>query len=324
MNHLLSVLFFFFPSDPFVVEEVIYMPVTVKVTEQNRIVVIDQAESAVLCFLPNGKLAFKFGRSGQGPGEFGNPTDVGVFPDGRLMVVDGANRRLQWFSPSGKYEKMVKIQDHALGQVLVLGEERFILTESNGWSFSITMGEEERERKRFHLYDGEGRHLKSFGEFVHHKNPLLAVRLNQGPLASRGASFLFASSCSNELIWYENGGERKFKYPLPFIPDEPVEKLKRSGQGGEEVFAMAVKADFVCLGMDLMSNGDILILRTRDHTSPEEGLPPTNLIRLSPKGEVRKKYEGEFQSKGIAVSNDDRFVYILLEEEHGGLRRITL
>jgi len=324
MTHFLCTVLAMLGLDTFQPKELIYLPMAVKVNPANQILVLDQSESTILAFDENGNLAFRIGAPGQGPGEFNNPTDFDMFSDGRIIVVDSGNRRLQVFDPVGTYQNMIRIDDHAIGQILVLNKDQFILTESNGWSFSITMGAGDQERKRFHKYDRDGKYLHSLGEFISHKNPLLAVRLNQGPLVRVGEKFLFASSCSNELIWYDGHREKKFKYPLPFIPDDPEEKMISGEEGGEQVYSMAVKSDFVCLGMDVLDNGDIVLLRTKGHTVISEGLPITNLVRLAPDGTLRKKYPGEYQSRGIAASNDDRYLYIILEEEEGGLRRIKL
>ena len=42
-----------------------------------------------------------WGRPGHGPGEFHNPHAVWVLPDGRVVVADRENNRLQAFSPDG-------------------------------------------------------------------------------------------------------------------------------------------------------------------------------------------------------------------------------
>ena len=50
---------------------------------------------------------FKFGKMGNGPGEFGNITDIEVFKD-QVYVADFRNSRISVFSLEGEYKKLYK------------------------------------------------------------------------------------------------------------------------------------------------------------------------------------------------------------------------
>lgn len=52
-------------------------------------------------FTADGKFIQSFGGPGTGPGEFNLPHDVWVAPDGRVLVADRENDRVQFFSPTG-------------------------------------------------------------------------------------------------------------------------------------------------------------------------------------------------------------------------------
>ncbi len=53
-------------------------------------------------FSPDGNKLQSWGELGDGPGQFMNPHAVWVLPDGRVVVVDRENDRLQAFSPEGE------------------------------------------------------------------------------------------------------------------------------------------------------------------------------------------------------------------------------
>lgn len=53
-------------------------------------------------FTPEGMLLGSWGELGDGPGQFMNPHAVWVMPDGRVVVVDRENDRLQVFGPEGQ------------------------------------------------------------------------------------------------------------------------------------------------------------------------------------------------------------------------------
>ena len=54
-------------------------------------------------FTPNGKLIRSWGEPGTGPGKFHLPHAVFVAHDGRVLVADRENDRIQFFSPEGDY-----------------------------------------------------------------------------------------------------------------------------------------------------------------------------------------------------------------------------
>ena len=54
-------------------------------------------------FSADGQWLVSWGELGDGPGQFMNPHAVWVLPDGRVVVVDRENDRLQVFSPDGDF-----------------------------------------------------------------------------------------------------------------------------------------------------------------------------------------------------------------------------
>src|SRR5262249_53752783 len=54
-------------------------------------------------FPPDGQLLQSWGEPGGGPGEFRTPHGIWVLSDGRVLVADRENDRIQIFSPDGAY-----------------------------------------------------------------------------------------------------------------------------------------------------------------------------------------------------------------------------
>src|SRR5439155_15039166 len=54
-------------------------------------------------YAADGKLIGSWGEPGSGPGQFILPHSVWVAADGRVLVADRENDRIQVFSPSGEY-----------------------------------------------------------------------------------------------------------------------------------------------------------------------------------------------------------------------------
>jgi DNA-binding beta-propeller fold protein YncE len=57
----------------------------------------------VHCFSPAGELRFSWGEVGRRPGEFRIPHQIRATPDGRLIVADRENNRLQFFDLAGRF-----------------------------------------------------------------------------------------------------------------------------------------------------------------------------------------------------------------------------
>ena len=65
-----------------------------------RVLVVDAMFEVVQAFSYDGKLAWAFGHGGTAPGEFNLPAGVWVQPDGRILVADSYNGRIQTFRVS--------------------------------------------------------------------------------------------------------------------------------------------------------------------------------------------------------------------------------
>lgn len=57
----------------------------------------------VHCFNADGRLIRSWGEPGTGPGQFNLPHGIAVAADGRVLVADRENDRIQFFSPTGEY-----------------------------------------------------------------------------------------------------------------------------------------------------------------------------------------------------------------------------
>ena len=79
-------------------------PTDIAVAPNGDIYVADgYGNSNVHWFSSDGQLKRTWGKPGSGPGEFMTPHAVRVHPDGRVLVADRENNRLQVFSAEGEY-----------------------------------------------------------------------------------------------------------------------------------------------------------------------------------------------------------------------------
>lgn len=65
-------------------------------------------ELQVLIVDPRGELVVRFGRQGEGPGEFRDASEAFALPDGRTVVPDDGHFAYHIFAPDGSFERMVR------------------------------------------------------------------------------------------------------------------------------------------------------------------------------------------------------------------------
>lgn len=82
-------------APPSMIDEIVLL-------EGDMACVIDTYWYRVACTDPGGE-SFRFGKEGEGPGEFTDPTEVLRGPAGTIGVVDGRSNRLSMFSRSGEF-----------------------------------------------------------------------------------------------------------------------------------------------------------------------------------------------------------------------------
>lgn len=70
--------------------------------------VLDQGASQVVVIDSRGELVRMVGREGEGPGEFIRAIELGVWRDGRFVVMDVGHQAFQIFGPDGGLDRFVK------------------------------------------------------------------------------------------------------------------------------------------------------------------------------------------------------------------------
>ena len=70
---------------------------------ENFLIVSDSVEHCIKIFDKEGKFLYKFGKKGEGDGEFKFPRCLSINKAGHLMVCDEDNHRVQVFELSGNF-----------------------------------------------------------------------------------------------------------------------------------------------------------------------------------------------------------------------------
>ncbi|MFX0198931.1 MAG: 6-bladed beta-propeller [Candidatus Hodarchaeota archaeon] len=99
----------------------------VVVDNSERIFVSDFRNVHIRVFDRFGNYVTTIGRKGQGPGEFGQITNIQITPRDELMVHDRYTRRLSFFSLDGDYLRMEQLKEIQAGRVKVDSKSNYFV-----------------------------------------------------------------------------------------------------------------------------------------------------------------------------------------------------
>lgn len=148
------------------------------VDSKDNIYVVDAGNSHIQKFNKNGNYILTIGRKGQGPGEFGLPTDLEIDDTtGHIYVVDKneryvlGGRRIQIFSRSGEYLKGFTLE-HSISQFFL---------DTDGFIFSVySLRDEEGNKAKIVKFNSEGKLIKECAEFLDQKSVQIKNREASG------------------------------------------------------------------------------------------------------------------------------------------------
>ena len=221
--------------------------------------VLDQNEARIVRYGPDGRFMGSFGRKGEGPGEFDEPTDLEQLPDGTLVVTDWSGMRISFFSAEGDFIRSFRRQKFS-GQVAISRENRINIHEQPRTlgamgMFVGGMEEEEEVEPLIDVVDSDGEEIGRMGQLVPFEGNLLSAWMNHVYLDFVPGDSLIANFMGNDRIEIYEPGEnlvRVVHRNVPFTPIEPVEETDYRDDG---VIAMRFEFDILSTGLAVHPDG---------------------------------------------------------------------
>jgi hypothetical protein len=176
-------------------------PISVAEDEQGNIFILDTKDGCVKKFSAAGQYLLRFGRNGQGPGEFQYPQTIDVSPQGRLFVSTMSSH-FHLFDLSGQFIDRLELPRYQGLFPKYMNSGHIV-----AYSMDFT-GDNSPDNKILKVYDGRGIVVKEFGE------PFLVDK----PRSSWIANFLHLTVDRSDNIY------------AAFIHQNRIEKYSDSGR----------------------------------------------------------------------------------------------
>lgn len=133
-----------------------FYPSGIKVSEDNKIYILDMGNCQIQVFESSGKFVKTIGKRGEGPGEFLFPISFTLDNHGNIIVAEDRNRRIQILSSEGNYRFSFKILEGYPGRIDITKKDEIAVYNPIKLFKSHSLVE---------LYNYEGKLLRVIGKY---------------------------------------------------------------------------------------------------------------------------------------------------------------
>jgi hypothetical protein len=225
----------------------------VNVDSRGGFLVADQQEAQVRRYGADGRLLWRQGRKGAGPGEYSGPTGAVRLPSGEVLAVDGTGRLTRYDSAGTSVLQTTETEIHRVEE-LVLVDEHTVLVGG------VLQGE--LDAPRLHLWDvRSGRVLGSFFSPLRNaRNRTVSVVAGWTKASIRGDTVAAIFSTSDTVYLFTTRGREIGKIPIPsrFFRHGPAGGPDRTLTNPGEQARWMSQFDFV-EGVHWLPNGSLLV-----------------------------------------------------------------
>jgi hypothetical protein len=203
------------------------------VAEDGRVYVVDHVNAHVLAYSPEGRLLWRRGRKGAGPGEFQIPYRLAVGRDGRVYVYDHATGAVSVLSADGDFAARMQlpVRFHAVDS---------FLAHADGGLLISGIVDDNRPAPahgvhRFVIGDGEIAHRGSFGPVPSARDPFVLRYWGAGAMArASDGGILFALRLPYEVVRFDRalvpGRVLRPPFRLDGAPDDALQIERSPGR----------------------------------------------------------------------------------------------
>ena len=206
--------------------------------------VVDPTTAEVLRFDSDGRLVWRQGRRGQGPGEYLFPYRVAAGPDGRVYVYDVEARRLSFVMHDGKY-----LDRRSLPYDFDLVDNLVVLPGGDIAVVGVLSRLPEAASYGVHLFDSDLRYLRSFGPLpVTRDSTLLRYWGAGGVSESSDGDIIYTRRNPYEIHRFDSTGYDIRVVRSPLLDGQfPEDLFHLTRNGDEQTVSMSGDHAFMAL-----------------------------------------------------------------------------
>jgi DNA-binding beta-propeller fold protein YncE len=238
---------------------------------KDQVSVVEGGNPRVQVFSPEGKPLLCFGKLGERPGEFKEPTGIALDEEGQIFVVEGGNHRIQKFDPAGKFLQQWGTWGYPEGLLSTPGG----LAYARGRLYVADTG-----NHRIQVFDRSGTYLWQWGAAspvlhgghgrLHFPGaigvtPTGARAVVCEPLEHRCQVFSLGNARSaalvNDLPWWESLHARFHAAMFPVLPANSAREIGRWGRSPPVLAAMPEQESHYILFFDISLRPCYLVTR---------------------------------------------------------------
>ncbi|MDH5386504.1 MAG: 6-bladed beta-propeller [Candidatus Aminicenantes bacterium] len=229
-------------------------PMSVAEDEEGNVFILDAEDYSVKKFSSDGKYVSRFGRQGQGPGEFQFPMTIDC--RGQRLLVTTMPAAFHLFDLNGQYIDLFRVPQYQ-------GISMKLMNSNHAVAYSMSRrGENTNQNKILKIYDLQGKVLHEFGEPFLADNTSSSWMANFLGIALDSLDNIFISfSSQNRIEKYSGSGKllMKIDRELPYELEYRYKKAKMEIRGVIREY-LAEDFPYVSRGIGVDSRGRIWVL----------------------------------------------------------------
>jgi hypothetical protein len=214
-------------------------PIAASIAPGGGIVIADFSSHRIIKFNAAGRLEWRVGRTGQGPGEYTAPMRVTVLPDGTVLVYDAGRSGLTRLRPNGAFRDVVQldVEFDDIDNIVALG--------SGGIAISgiVRSGSSADTNYAVHIFDANFHHIRSFGPLPAVRNRAVLPMWGAGGLSvGRGETLVYTRRYPYEIYRYNlSGALLGVVRPALSVVGSPEEAIRINANGARVSYTNSPK-----------------------------------------------------------------------------------
>lgn len=200
-------------------------------TPDGALVVVDHAAAAVVAYGETGRVVWRFGRKGNGPGEFQMPYRVAACPDGAVVVFDRGRNDLTWIAATGAFvaRRPLPVSVSQVNQIVCPDARHMVLAASSRDGALRDHGVHV-----FAVLPRSLRYLRSFGMLPPTRDEQVRASWGSGSLTlASGGDLLYTPRLPYRVFRFDLAGTLRGEGAGPSLPGRPDQafRIERSAGG---------------------------------------------------------------------------------------------